>query len=490
MLDNKATCMGMIMCESGTMSASRRHVLRGIGSLSVVAAADSLWAGELPGLSAHGDLGTGGNPIVTSVGLCDPHIRVYDDHVYLYATHDADPKNTDFVMHNWWVWHSEDLVNWQHVSTLMPEQTYWGKASAQCWATDAMRRNGKYYFYFSRGPEEIGVVQGDSARGPWHDPLGKPLIGRGSTPTPARDPGILQEENGTSYIIFGVWDYYIARLGEDMISLAETPRKIVLDRKMGPYGPGKTDDKPYLHKRKGVYYLSWGCYYAMSDNVYGPYVYKDSIIRPNHTAPAFRDRLMQEPHIYNALTLDRHASFFELHGQWYFICNDQAWPGTQMYFRDSTMGYLHYRDNGEIETVELNREGVGQYDGRAPRLAAANYFAAKDSTVAQCPEGGYEVCGISSASSLFYPKVRHLTADSTLSLRASCAHARGCTVEIYADPLSHDLLGSLHFPPTGSWKSYRTISTQMHRIKTETGIHLRFKASQTESLRLQWLQFS
>ena len=85
--------------------------------------------------------------------------------------------------------------------------------------------------------------------------------------------------------MFGCWDFYIAKLNEDMISLAETPRKILVDRKMGPYGPGKMDDKPFLHKRRGVYYLSWGCYYAMADNVYGPYTYKDSIIKAERAAP-------------------------------------------------------------------------------------------------------------------------------------------------------------------------------------------------------------
>ena len=141
--------------------------------------------------------------------------------------------------------------HWKQVSTLRPEDTYWGKPCNQCWATDAMSRNGQYYFYFSRGPEEIGVVRSDTPAGPWKDPLGKPLIAQGSTPTLARDPGILQEKDGTSYIVFGCWDFYIAKLNEDMISLAETPRKILLDRKMGPYGPGKMDDKPFLHKRRG-----------------------------------------------------------------------------------------------------------------------------------------------------------------------------------------------------------------------------------------------
>jgi hypothetical protein len=477
------------------MPFSRRNFLRTAGGAYAAAASTPLLKALSSADAASQTNENGCNPIVIGVGLCDPQVRVYDNHVYLYATHDADPNSKGFVMNGWWVWHSEDLVHWEQVSTLKPEQTYWGKPTTECWATDAMRRNGKYYFYFSRGPEEIGVVQGDTPRGPWHDPLHKPLIAKGSCPTEARDPGILQEEDGTSYIVFGVWDYYIARLNEDMVSLAETPRKIVLDRKMGPYGPGKTDDKPFLHKRKGIYYLSWGCYYAMSRNVYGPYVYKDSIIKPDRVAPIFRDRLIhqndpaeQQSRQFDPLTLDRHASFFELYGQSYFICNDQAWPGTQTFFRDSVISYLHYRDNGEIETVDLTRIGVGQYDAHQPMLSAANYFATENTSVAQCPEGGYEVRGISGKSSLAYPNIRNLAPGATISMRASCTDPQGATVEVYSDASSPELLLSLHVPSTGSPTSYRTASSRLKHSTTVSGLRLRFKTTTTEALRLQWLK--
>ncbi len=167
-----------------------------------------------------------GNPFIEGIGLCDPKVRIYDNHAYLYATHDAVTNSTRFIMRDWWVWTSDDLVHWKQVSTLKPEQTYYKKPSNDCWATDAIRHNGKYYFYFSRGNKEIGVVEGDTPAGPWRDPIGKPLIAAGSTPTTARDPAILQMPDGTRYIVFGVFNYCLARLNDDMVSLAETPRKL------------------------------------------------------------------------------------------------------------------------------------------------------------------------------------------------------------------------------------------------------------------------
>ena len=91
------------------------------------------------------------------------------------------------------------------------------------------------------------TVVSDAPAGPWRDPLGKALIAKGQVPTETRDPGILQEADGTSYIVFGTYDFYIARLSDDMISLAETPRRITIADPEGPYGLGKTDDKPFLH---------------------------------------------------------------------------------------------------------------------------------------------------------------------------------------------------------------------------------------------------
>ena len=49
------------------------------------------------------------NPIVPNVGSTDPEIRIYDNHAYLYATDDAEPKARNLLMYDWWVWRSDDL---------------------------------------------------------------------------------------------------------------------------------------------------------------------------------------------------------------------------------------------------------------------------------------------------------------------------------------------------------------------------------------------
>jgi beta-xylosidase len=275
-------------------------------------------------------IGFAQNPIIPNKGANDPHIRIIDGKAWLSASHDKSINNKKFVMEDWWMWSSDDLVNWKPESVLKPEDTYIGKPFDGCWATDIAKRNGKYYWYFSERNEQSGVMVAESMAGPWKDPLGKPLLSAEMTPTHEYDMGIFEDGKGDFYIVFGVWDFYIAKLNEDMISLAEAPRKIEINNPRGPYNQdGKntkmpTDDKPFLHSYNGKFYLSWGCFYAMADNVYGPYDYKGTIIDQSSFAPGY-----DAPTWPNGFLQGRHGSFFEWHNQWYFAYCDISQTGNR-----------------------------------------------------------------------------------------------------------------------------------------------------------------
>ena len=402
------------------MILTRRSILTGI------ALAGLGLAGCAPTFSRGERVRAAGNPIIPGLGVCDPQVRVWDGEVWLYATHDADPDAKGFVMRDWQIWRSRDLVDWRHAGTLRPEQTYWGKPSNECWATDAARKDGRYYLYFSRGPKEIGVVVADHPAGPWRDPIGKPLIAEGLVKTEARDPGILQDEDGANYIVFGTFQYFIARLGEDMVSLAEPPRPLKVQKAVGPYAKGVTDDKPFLHRRGDLYYLSWGSYYAIGRSPYGPFETQGSVLNETTTDPELR---LQRPGArYDLLNYDRHGSFFELNGQWYFACNDQATPGATEHYRNSVISYVHYRADGTIAPVRLDTVGVGQYDARRG-IAAADFFDAQGGAVAH-RGGNTFVLDLSPGGFARYPGVRGVSgaltirADGPLEIRRGDAHGR------------------------------------------------------------------
>ena len=357
------------------------------------------------------------NPIIPNVGANDPHIRIIDGKVYLSASHDKSIDNTKFIMEDWWLWSSDDLVEWKLEYVLKPEETYIGKPFEGCWATDFVKRNGKYYWHFSERNQQAGVMVADSPSGPWTDPLGKPLLSEDLTPTHEYDMGIFEDTDGEFYIVFGVWDFYIARLNEDMISLAEPPRKIEISNPHGPYNQDGTntekltDDKPFLHYYNGKYYLSWGSFYAMADNVYGPYDYTGSIIEQESFAPGY-----DSPTWPNGFKQGRHGSFFEWHNQWYFAYCDISQTGNR-YFRDTFISYVHYKENGEMALIRVDGTGVGEYDAHHP-IEAEDYFKASRLMKKENESGGFSVGAIRNNDFLIYNNIHGLNDKTEIRFNA------------------------------------------------------------------------
>ena len=388
-------------------------------------------------LSAHA-----ANPIVPNRGLNDPHIHVFNDRAYVYASHDRSATNKTFTMDDWWIWSSPDLVRWTNECVIKPEQTYIGRPFTGCWATDAAFRNGKYYFYFSEKNRQAGVLVADSPAGPWRDPLGQPLLEDSLTPTHEYDICVFQDDDGVPYIIFGVWDYYIARLNDDMISLAEKPRLLQLDRKFGPYGEGKTDDKPNLHKANGRYYLTWGCFYAMAEHIYGPYQFKGSVMDTNTSfAPGYAS-----PTWPNGPLQGRHGNYFTWHGQWYFTYCDISQSGNR-YFRDAFISYVHYRASGEIAPIRVDGTGVGEY--RVPgRIEAEDYFAATHLVKQEIP-GGFGVRATRPGGHAIFPSVRGLTNCVEITLQFGSIQSEG-RIEVREQGPEGALLATCAFAKPGT----------------------------------------
>jgi arabinoxylan arabinofuranohydrolase len=380
------------------------------------------------------------NPIIPNKGANDPHIRIFNGKAYLSASHDKSIDNRSFSMDDWWIWSSDNLVDWKLESILKPEDTYIGKPFSSCWATDIATRHGKYYWYFSEGNHQSGVVVGDSPAGPWKNPLGKPLLSSEMTPTHEYDMGIIQDVAGDFYIVFGVWDYYIAKLNKDMISLAEKPRKIEIKDPRGPYNPdGKnlekpTDDKPFIHSYKGKYYLSWGCFYAMADNVYGPYNYTGSIIDASSFAPGY-----EKPTWPNGFLQGRHGSFFEFHHQWYFAYCDISQTGNR-YFRDTFISYVHYKENGEMALIRVDGIGVGEYDANHGKIEAEDYFKASGVTKKMNADSGFSVSDIDGGDFLVYQKIQGLEHKSKIELKIH--KVKNATIELRSGSPKGKLIAS------------------------------------------------
>lgn len=367
------------------------------------------------------------NPIIPRMGVCDPHMHVFQNKVWLYTSHDAVPGKRDFCMHDWQVWSSADCVEWILECVIRPEDTFMGPSS-DCWAVDCAERNGKYYFYFSDGNRRTGVLVGDTPAGPFRDVLGKPLLDGTLTTTREYDPTVFRDDDGEYYIAFGGprWcygpgaGYYIARLNEDMISLAEKPRAIELDH--------KADDKASLNKLNGRYYLSYGGFYAVSDSVYGPYKYM------GHTGA----------------TVD-HSSYCEWNGQLFNTITVNDYYGA---YRSSGICYAHIRDNGEIIVDPMIKEyGVGQYDSDWNRIEAVWFMRGENVKkvennrlyVYEMFNGFSAQCGENAV--LTYPKIRNLRDKAGMVLGFN-APWEG-VIEVREGDECGEIIGTLQLPAGG-----------------------------------------
>ncbi len=412
------------------------------------------------------------NPIIPNKGANDPHIRIFNGKAYLSASHDKSIDSKSFSMDDWWLWSSDNLVDWKPESVLKPDDTYIGKPFSSCWATDIAERNGKYYWYFSEGNEQSGVVVSDSPAGPWKDPLGKPLLASGLTPTHEYDMGIAEDASDNFYIVFGVWDYYIAKLNKDMISLAEKPRRIEIKNPRGPYNPdGKnlekpTDDKPFIHSYKGKFYLSWGCFYAMADNIYGPYNYTGSIIDASSFAPGY-----EKPTWPAGFLQGRHGSFFEWHNQWYFTYCDISQTGNR-YFRDTFISYVHFKENGEMTSIRVDGIGVGEYDANQ-KIEAEDYFNASGITQKETKNGGFVVGDIENDDYLVFPNVKNLSGKSSVGFKI----AKNCsgTIEIHKDSPSGELLASCPIAGAKTNTVFDTVGCKLPQMIDKQCLCLVFK---------------
>ena len=366
--------------------------------------------------------------ILPNSGICDPHMRVYNGRLYMFATHDRSPGNDNYRMDDWKVYSTDDLVNWKPEYTLRPEDTFLGRCE-ECYATDSAYRNGKYYLYFSHQQICTGVAVADRPEGPYVDALGKPLIPQGLVDTPSYDPAVFidDDEAQTPYIMWGFTcfnkKYHIARLSEDMISLAEEPRPI----EHGPWW----SDAPWLWKHNGLYYLithrSW---YSTAESIYGPYTYRGRFC-------------------HDCNNVD-HPCVFDFHNQTYFAYGVPANYGkgeTDPYFRATKILYAHYKDNGEIVIDEfLQDKGVGQYHVSWGRIKGEWYFAASDGVCKKENGDGFEMRGITDGAFLYYQNIHGLPEKAKLLVRGKCEYAP-CTIEVREGGANGALLGSYTCEP-------------------------------------------
>jgi beta-xylosidase len=289
-----------------------------------------------------------GNPVIKDKYTADPAAMVYKDKVYLYTGHDEAPAGQErYLMNEWLVYSSSNLVDWEeHPSPLKARDFSWAKGDA--WASQVIEKNGKFYWYAavehgSIPGKAIGVAVADSPIGPFKDVRGTALITNDMT-TEVKiswddiDPTVFIDDDGQAYLYWGNSQCYYIKLKANMTEQDGPIHKVDL--------PGFTE-APWLHKRKGWYYLSYAYQfpekiaYAMSRSVTGPWEFKGIL---NEVAG-------------NSNT--NHQAIIDYKGKSYFIYHNGSIPTAGGSYRRSVcIDELFYNTDGTMKRIKMTTEGL------------------------------------------------------------------------------------------------------------------------------------
>lgn len=306
---------------------------------------------------------TAQNPIVQTKCTPDPAPYVHGDTVYVFTGHDEEDAQY-FSMKDWQVYATTDMVNWTYLGTPMSTATFkWAKQGDNAWASQAIERNGKWYWYICAEDTTchlhgIGVGVADNPAGPYVDPIGKPLV-------PGNwgfiDPSVFIDDDGQAYLFWGNNGLWYCKLNEDMISLGSDviPVENLADEKA--FGPNvmkmdyqlhkrvmKTgyEEGPWVFKCNGLYYLVYAAggvpehmAYSTSKSIHGPWKY--------------RGRVMDE-----STSFTIHGGSIEFAGRDFMFYHTADLPNGGGFRRSSAVEEFKWNPDGTMPLIPRTRDGV------------------------------------------------------------------------------------------------------------------------------------
>ncbi|MBC6608143.1 glycoside hydrolase family 43 protein [Hymenobacter sp. BT188] len=315
-------------------------------------------------------------PLISDIYTADPSAHVFNGRIYIYPSHDIEtgmPENDNgdhFAMRDYHILSMDSIGGkvTDHGIALDIKDIPW--AGRQLWAPDAAFKNGTYYLYFPVKDKQdifrIGVATSKSPTGPFKAQP-KPMEGSLSI-----DPAVFTDTDGKSYMyVGGIWGGQlqrwrtgkydaskpkeqepapneeavgprVARLSNDMISLAEPVKEVKIVGKDGkPFLSGDNKHRffegGWMHKYNGKYYFSYSTgdthllVYATGDSPYGPFTYQGVIMNP----------------VEGWTT---HHSIVEVDGKWYIFYHDTELSG-KTWLRNVKVTELKRKPDGTIETI-------------------------------------------------------------------------------------------------------------------------------------------
>lgn len=277
----------------------------------------------------------------------DPEAVLFGDTCWVYPT--VNGKRFDCFS-------STNLKDWTKYEDIISVNTIsW--AERCLWAPAIVRKDSKYYLFFSANDVHegeiggIGVAVSDKPQGPFEDMLGQPLIPNIVNGAQPIDQYVFLD-NGEYYMYYGGWGHCnIVRLKDDFTGI-----KPFDDGEMyKEVTPEKYVEGPFMFKRNGRYYFMWSeggwtgpdysVSYAISDSPFGPFHREAKI-------------LQQDPEV---ATGAGHHSVIHIPNtdDYYIVYHRRPLGHTEAGHRHVCIDKMEFREDGTIKPVKITFEGVG-----------------------------------------------------------------------------------------------------------------------------------
>lgn len=395
------------------------------------------------------------NPIIQTNYTADPAPAVFNDTVFLYTSHDDDAAE-GFLMKNWLLYTSTDMVNWTDHGEVASLKTFsgWANQKNGAWALQCVKRNNKYYIYCPIQMQGIGVAVADSPYGPFKDALGKQLINNSMDDI---DPTVYIDDDGQAYLYWGNPNLYHVKLNNDMISYSGDIVKCSIK-------PDDYQEAPWLMKHNGKYYMSYastccpeGIGYSMSDGPTGPWNRTGTIMDHNGKSSGNHPGIIDykgKSYVFGFdYDLYKAKTHSDKHREQRCVCLAQF-----DYNADGTINELAFWDEQKVDAVGT----VNPFN----RVEAETMAWSEGLRTAKDEKTGMYVDSISNGD---YIKVRSVdfgtTGAAMFQAHVACSD-KGASIEVRLDSVAGKVIATLPVTDTaGEWKYKKT------GVKSCTGVH-------------------
>ena len=435
------------------------------------------------------------NPVVQTWYTPDPAPFVYQDTVFLFTDHDEDDAQY-FKMKDWQLYSTTDMVNWTYRGTPMTTATFqWAKQGDNAWASQAIERNGKWYWYIcaedtTKHLHGIGVAVAERPEGPYTDPLKCPLV-------PGNwgyiDPSVFIDDDGQAYLFWGNNGLWYAKLNEDMITLGSEVIRVKTEEP-DAFGPlvmkhdyqlneriPKTnyEEGSWVFKRDGIYYMVYAAggvpehmAYSTSKSINGPWKY--------------RGRIMDEAE--GSFTI--HGGSIEFKGRHFMFYHNGILPNGGGFRRSTAIEEFTFGENGEIPFIPFTKEGVripvanlDPYQRVEAETMAFSYGLKTDRTVGN----EHHLTSIHNGDWLKLRSVDFKDGKADRMIASLPKVIAGGTIEFYTDHMGGEPIAVLLVTPTDKEREWQT--DILKKVQGVHDLYILFRGGEGELFDFDWWQF-